>query len=155
MIRHKKNAHMANDFSCEDCDVSFGRSECFSLHDNSVHSGKNTYSCPHCEKQLGRTDSLNHHMKCHHQSCKQYIFSKCFHCEQIAQVGDERVPSGCDYERDDAVADVVQGGGDSFIILVISLLMSPKIELLNSVSSWDSVAMTLFRMRSEVRKPLK
>ena len=65
------------------------------------------------------------------------------------------MPSGCDYERDDAVADVVQGGGDSFIILVISLLMSPKIELLNSVSSWDSVAMTLFRMRSEVRKPLK
>ena len=23
--------------SCEDCDVSFGRSECFSRHDNSVH----------------------------------------------------------------------------------------------------------------------
>ena len=37
MIRHKKNAHMANDFSCEDCDVSFGSSECFSRHDNSVH----------------------------------------------------------------------------------------------------------------------
>ena len=63
------------------------------------------------------------------------------------------MPSGCDYERDDALR--VQGGGDSFIMLVISLLMSPKIELLNSVSSWDSVAMTLFRMRSEVRKPLK
>ena len=55
MIRHKKNAHMANDFSCEDCDVSFGRSESLSRHVKSVHDGKKTYSCPYCEKQLGRT----------------------------------------------------------------------------------------------------
>ena len=54
-IRHKKNAHMANDFSCEDCDVSFGRSESLSRHVKSVHDGKKTYSCPYCEKQLGRT----------------------------------------------------------------------------------------------------
>ena len=46
---------MANDFSCEDCDVSFGRSESLSRHVKSVHDGKKTYSCPYCEKQLGRT----------------------------------------------------------------------------------------------------
>ena len=65
MICHNKTAHTANDYSCEDCDVSFSRRDDLGRHVITVHNEK-TYSCAYCEKKFGRTDSLKRHMKSVH-----------------------------------------------------------------------------------------
>ena len=52
MICHNKTAHTANDYSCEDCDVSFSKREDLGHHVRTVHNEK-TYSC---DKKFGRTD---------------------------------------------------------------------------------------------------
>ena len=65
MIRHNKTAHTANDYPCEDCDVTFSRSDELGRHIKTVHNEK-IYICQHCGKKFGRSDSLKRHIKSIH-----------------------------------------------------------------------------------------
>ena len=65
VVRHNKAKHTANDYSCENCDASFSRSEDLGRHVRTVHKEK-VYSCQHCEKKFVRSDSLKRHMKSVH-----------------------------------------------------------------------------------------